>query len=58
MMDLLNETRVRRKRVCIFKKNKTKANKLLVLTQMDAKAEEKMWNDYQRDWEDLMIEKH
>ncbi len=54
MMDLLNETRtVARKEFKYLRKLKERRINFSFDPNGRAKAEEKLWNDYQRDWEDL-----
>ena len=54
MMDLLNETRVRaKKEFAYLRKIKQRRINFSFDPNGRSKAEEKMWNDYQRDWEDL-----
>ena len=55
MMDLLNETRVRaRKEFKYLRKLKERRINFSFDPIGSAKAEEKLWNDYKRDWEDFL----
>ena len=52
MIDLLNETRIKARKEFKYLK-KLKKRRLNFSFNANEKAEEKLWNDYQRDWEEL-----